>query len=123
MNERHRSPLAYLISLGALVGPAVGPSVGHAEITVCVIASLQNNPAYYSNATTATRLQCELSAKDYYPTLVDLDKDGWRLIQVVGADHAMSLGTGGPSPLYFLERHGSPPAATDDSKQKPAAKK
>ena len=85
------------------------------EVTVCIIAAVQNNTVYFNNATSVTRLMCELSAKNYFPTLVELYSQGWELIQVVGGDHVMALGAGAPSPLYFLQRQTSSPGTKSKS--------
>jgi len=83
-----------------------------AQIIACVVAdNLQGNPTYFGMATTVTKLRCEIANKDFFPTLPLLYQQGWRLIQVVGGDHAMSTGNRGPSPLYFLEREDVPPPA------------
>ncbi len=123
MSSPHGPLLLSLLVLGGSLQPAAS-----AEITACVIAGLQGNPSYYSTATTATRLKCELNAADYYPTLNELYQQGFRLIQVIGGDHAMSLGNGGPSPLYLLERETSPasPAAAPEQpppRDRPSGKK
>lgn len=79
-----------------------------ADIVACIVAETENNSSYYGMATTVTRLKCEFASKDYYPTLPELYRQGWRLIQVLGGDHALSQGTRGPSPLYLLEREALP---------------
>jgi hypothetical protein len=85
-----------------------------ADIVACIVADLESNSSYYGMATTVTRLRCEFANKDYYPTLPELYRQGWRLIQVLGGDQALSQGTRGPSPLYLLEREApmAPPVAS-----------
>jgi hypothetical protein len=94
-----------------------------ADIVACIVADTQNNSSYYGMATTVTRLKCEFTDKDYYPTLPELYRQGWRLIQVLGGDHALSQGTRGPSPLYLLEREAAPapPAASAAATPNPPA--
>jgi len=82
-----------------------------ADIVACIVADTANNSSYYGMATTVTRLKCEFTDKDYYPTLPELYRQGWRLIQILGGDHALSQGTRGPSPLYLLEREAQPAAS------------
>jgi hypothetical protein len=94
-----------------------------ADIVACIVADTANNSSYYGMATTVTRLKCEFTDKDYYPTLPELYRQGWRLIQVLGGDHALSQGTRGPSPLYLLEREAppAPPAVPTAVTPSPAA--
>ena len=93
------------------------------DIVACIVADTQDNSSYYGMATTVTRLKCEFTNKDYYPTLPELYRQGWRLVQVLGGDQALSQGTRGPSPLYLLEREVSPvpPAASPALAPNPAA--
>jgi hypothetical protein len=103
---------AFLLALAPLLlSMASHPVSGaNAEVVACVVADTPENPAYYGMATTVTQLKCEFTNKDYLPTLGQLYKQGWRLIEVVGGDHALSMGNRGPSPLYFLEREVVPVA-------------
>ena len=78
-----------------------------AQILACIVADVEGNTSYYGTATTATKLKCELPNPDYLPTLADLYRQGWRLIQVLGGNHAIAMGNRGPSPLYLLERDAS----------------
>jgi hypothetical protein len=74
------------------------------QILACVVAQLEGNPAYFGAATGATKLRCEIDNPNIYPTLAELYAEGWRLIEVLGDDHAIAMGNRGPSPLYLLER-------------------
>jgi len=103
----------------AFVALASSRAIG-ADIVACIVADTPDNSSYYGMATTVTRLKCEFTDKDYFPTLPALYRQGWRLIQVLGGDHALSQGTRGPSPLYLLERE-SPPAASTALTPNPAA--
>jgi hypothetical protein len=80
------------------------PAAMSAQIVACIVADLEGNGSYYGTATTVTKLKCEFQATDYYPTLADLYAAGWRLIEVLGGNHAIAMGNRGPSPLYLLER-------------------
>ncbi len=71
--------------LFCLVLVALAPTqVVGTDIVACIVADTQNNSSYYGMATTVTRLKCEFTNKDYYPTLPELYRQGWRLIQVLG---------------------------------------
>jgi len=115
-----------MIPLSRLLPPAllmlVSSQVLATDIVACVVADTQNNPSYYGMATTVTRLKCEFANKDYFPTLPDLYRQGWRLIQVLGGDHALSQGTRAPSPLYLLERDTVPATPAPASNAAPAPK-
>ena len=76
---------------------------GH-QIVACIVAQLEGNTSYFGTATTATKLKCEFTNPDYQPTLAELYAQGWRLIEVLGGNHAIAMGNSGPSPLYLLER-------------------
>jgi hypothetical protein len=80
------------------------PASAETEITACVVASLEGNTSYYGAATTATKLQCEFAEPNEFPTLAALYAAGWRLLEVIGGNHAIAMGHQGPSPLYLLER-------------------
>jgi hypothetical protein len=104
-----------------LAAAAIGTGAGHAaEMTVCVAdAGIKNNVLYLGvMATTQTRLICEIDKPNYRPTLRDLYQEGWRLVQVVGADWALAQGQNARSPLYYLERTG---AASEAGAPPPAA--
>jgi hypothetical protein len=106
----------------ALLALAAAPA-GATDLVACMVAPLPNNPAYYGMATTITKLKCEFTREDFYPTLGELYRQGWRLIEVVGAEIPPSQGSRAVSPLYFLEREGSAPAqpaATPAPGQAPA---
>lgn len=81
------------------------------QIVGCVVAQLEGNSGYYGTATTATKLKCEFTNPEYYPTLQELYQQGWRLISVLGDNQAISMGGRGPSPLYLLEREAPPASA------------
>jgi hypothetical protein len=85
------------------------------DIVACIVADVPDNSSYYGMATTLTRLRCEFTNRDYYPTLPELYHQGWRLIQVLGGDQALVKGTQGPSPLYLLEREAPPGGRTDST--------
>jgi len=84
-----------------------------ADLVACIVAPIPNNPSYHGMATTVTRLKCEFTREDFYPTLGELYKLGWRLIEVVGGELALSPNNQVASPLYFLEREGDPAGAND----------
>ena len=86
-----------------------------AEIVGCVVAKLEGNTSYYGTATVFTKLKCEFQNPDYHSTLTELYQRGWRLIEVVGGDHAIAMGNSGPSPLYLLERESSPAPAEPEA--------
>jgi hypothetical protein len=90
---------------------AVHTAVPAAQILACVVADVEGNTSYFGTATTATKLKCELANPDVMPTLAELYAAGWRLIDVLGGDHAIAMGNRGPSPLYLLERAGAAGAA------------
>lgn len=103
----------YLLLSVGLLGTAA-PATG-ADIVACVVAGLPNNANYFGNATINTKLKCEFTGNDY-PTLLDLYRRGWRLIQVIGGDLALAnRGNGGISPLYLLEREATPPPPSEDA--------
>jgi hypothetical protein len=83
------------------------------DIVACIVADVPDNSSYYGMATTLTRLRCEFTNRDYYPTLPELYHQGWRLIQVLGGDQALVQGSRGPSPLYLLEREAPPGGGAD----------
>lgn len=99
MQHRHRPPPASWPA-GLLAAPA-------ADLVACVVAALPNNPTYHGTATTITKLKCEFTRQDYYPTLGELYRQGWRLIEVMGGELALLAGDKAASPLYFLEREQS----------------
>jgi hypothetical protein len=103
------NPARLAFALGAAL--STGPVLAGTQIVACVVATLEGNGSYYGAATTTTKLKCELADPDYFPTLVELYAEGWRLIEVVGGNHAIAMGHQGPSPLYLLERDESGPAA------------
>lgn len=88
------------------------------QVTACIVADTKGNPSYFGTATTKTQLKCELGSNAGTPTLIDLYKQGWRLIDIVGGNHAISLGNRGPSPLYLLERELKAPANKAPAKKK-----
>lgn len=90
-----------LLSAAAMTLAAV-PVLGN-EIVACVVAPLENNPNYFGAATTATRLKCEFTNQDIYPTLLDLYRQGWSLIQVIKIDQSLGKNNQVISPLYLLE--------------------
>jgi len=108
--QTHAVPSMTLLRrlLPLAVAALVPQQVLGAEIVACIVADTPNNSSYYGMATTVTRLRCEFTNKDYFPTLPELYRQGWRLIQVLGGDQALSQGTLGPSPLYLLEREAVP---------------
>lgn len=114
------APYRFLAFVFAALAPA---QVLGTDIVACIVADTESNSSYYGMATTVTRLKCEFASKDYYPTLPELYRQGWRLIQVLGGDHALSQGTRGPSPLYLLEREAlpAPSAASPVLAPNPAA--
>lgn len=113
--------------LVAVLAFAALPASG-TDIVVCVVAALPNNPVYNGVATTVTKLHCEFTEKDIYPTLPELYAKGWRLIEVLGGDQALAKAGQGVSPLYMLERQPPqpsqpPPTAPAGSGKKPEARK
>jgi hypothetical protein len=110
--------------LPAVLAFAALPASG-TDIVACVVAALPNNPVYNGAATTVTKLQCEFTNKDIYPTLPELYAQGWRLIQILGGDQALAKAGQGPSPLYLLERQATQqhPAPAGDAKKPEARKK
>jgi hypothetical protein len=113
---------ARLLPLAALAMACASlPALG-TDIVACVVATnAANNATYYGAATTVTQLKCEFTNKDYFPTLPELYRQGWRLIQVLGGDQAILKGGQGVSPLYLLEREGNAPAAAAAPPAAPAA--
>ena len=113
MQIRRRLLICSILSL-------VGTPAGATDLVACVVAPLPNNPTYYGTATTLTQLKCEFTRQDYYPTLGELYKLGWRLIEVVGGESAFGKGAQSASPLYFLERdQPTSSAPTEAPPQKP----
>jgi hypothetical protein len=111
-----RSCFLLSVGLASIALPAAG-----ADFVACIVASLPNNANYYGNATTTTKLKCEFTNKDYYPTLPELYRQGWRLLEVIGGDLALAnRGSSGISPLYLLEREmeTTPPSDKADAKKK-----
>jgi len=92
------------LALTLLFTVAVSEAMPTFRITACVVANLQGNPSYFGAATTMTRLKCELPDSGVNPTLAELYQQGWRVIEVLGGNHTISLGNNGPSPLYLLEQ-------------------
>ncbi|WP_295882584.1 hypothetical protein [uncultured Thiohalocapsa sp.] len=88
---------------GLLIAGCLSAQQNH-QILACVVAQMEGNPTYFGTATTATRLRCEIDNASLRPTLPELYAEGWRLIEVVGGNHAIAMGNRGPSPLYLLER-------------------
>ncbi len=80
------------------------PTAKAAELLACVVAGIPDNPTYNGMATTLTKLKCELPKADYYPTLPELYRQGWRLLQAVRAELTLCQAAQVPSPLYYLER-------------------
>ena len=85
------------------------------DIVACIVASLPNNRTYFGTATTATKLKCEFTNENYFPTLPELYRQGWRVIQVLGAEQAISSAGQGASPLYLLERETQAAPATSSA--------
>lgn len=106
----------------ALLALCIGQA-GAADLVACVVAPIPNNPNYHGTASTITRLKCEFTRKDYYPTLGELYKLGWRLIEVVGGELALNRGSQVDSPLYFLERETNPTVVAPDSSADTKARK
>jgi hypothetical protein len=92
-----------IASLGLVIA-AGSPAQQTHQVLACVVAQLEGNTTYFGTATTATKLLCEIDNPNIYPTLPELYAQGWRLIDVLGGDHAIAMGNRGPSPLYLLER-------------------
>ncbi len=75
------------------------------QLTVCIVAGdIKKNPKYYSLPTTKTRLKCEVGNAQYRPTLRDLYRNGWRLIDMQQVDPREAKNKKFPSPLLYLER-------------------
>ena len=106
-----------LTILAAALGTGV---VQAAQLTVCVPAKdVKNSPTYYGIASTRTRLKCEVKPASLRPTLGQLYKDGWRLIQVVGGDNSLARGGKGvAAPLYYLEKEADASAKDEKKKEK-----
>ncbi len=104
-------PRKGIISLAALlIGAAT--QVSAAEVTVCVIdGKIKNNPHYFSLPNTKTRLACEIAQKNIRPTLGDMYRSGFRLIQVVPVPARYSSAKNQPSPLLYFEKTGPAAAA------------
>ena len=92
-----------------------------AEVTVCIAAPQEKNPLYYGLAITSTQLKCELPLK-YFPTLTQLYRDGWQLVQVVGVTNDLARGAKGPSPVYYLQRDARPSAPSAAKPKAPERK-
>lgn len=107
--------------LTLLLVSAPMPSLG-ADIVACIVAGVPNNPNYLGTATTVTKLKCEFTNANYYPTLPDLYRQGWRVIEVLGAEQTISRGGQGVSPLYLLEREAVPAAAPAAEEAKPSGR-
>ncbi len=112
-------PRKGIISLAALlIGAAT--QVSAAEVTVCVIdGKIKNNPHYFSLPNTKTRLACEIAQKNIRPTLGDMYRSGFRLIQVVPVPARYSSAKNQPSPLLYFEKTG-PAAAAAPAPKTPA---
>lgn len=114
-----------MIRVFFLLAAGLASALVHAagtEVLACVVAPLEKNPTYFGTATTVTKLKCEITNEDVYPTLPDLYRQGWRLIQVLGAEQAIASQGKGTSPLYLLE-HESTAAAAESRREAPASKK
>jgi hypothetical protein len=102
-----------------------------AEVTVCVIdGKIKNNPHYFSLPNTKTRLACEIAQKNIRPTLGDMYRSGFRLIQVVPVPARYSSAKNQPSPLLYFEKTGpaaaaapAPKAPAKTTKKEPEKKK
>ena len=107
------------IAFTALLITAVS-HVSAAEVTVCVIdGKIKNNPHYFSLPNTKTRLVCEIAQKNIRPTLGDLYRSGFRLIQVVPVPTRYSSAKNQPSPLLYFEKT-EPAAAAAPAPKAPA---
>lgn len=114
-------PLIACVSLSSLL-PSAHAAPPY-QVVGCVVAQLEGNTGYYGAATVSTKLKCEFTNPDYFPTLQDLYQQGWRLIAVLGDNHAIAMGGRGPSPLYMLEREvPRPPAAASPPPEEPKKK-
>ena len=110
---------------------ATSAQLSAAEVTVCVIdAKIKNNPHYYSLPNTKTRLMCEITQKNIRPTLGDLYRSGFRLIQVVPVPARYASAKNQPSPLLYFEKTGpttarapAPKAPAKTTKKAPEKKK
>lgn len=114
--RRSNQILALLLAFAPL------PSLG-GDFVACVVAGLPDNGTYLGAATRTTKLKCEFTNANYFPTLPELYQQGWTLIQVLGAEQAISRGGQGASPLYLLEHKDPPPQAAPASQAAPAGKK
>lgn len=83
------------------------PSV--AEVNVCKPEVGNNNRTYFGLATTNTRMICEASQPGFRPTLIQLYRNNWRLVEVVDGRNIKS----GDKvvyrpPVFYLEREKPP---------------
>lgn len=80
-------------------------SVQAAEITVCIVdKNIKNNQTYFHAPNTSTKLRCEIDQRNLRPTLRELYRSGWQIIEII----EMGKGTDAPSPIIYLERSGTP---------------
>ncbi|KAB2308313.1 hypothetical protein F8A87_11360 [Betaproteobacteria bacterium SCN2] len=111
-----RKQLTPLLAL-ALLAPSTA-ALG-AEITVCVVdASIKDNQHYYTLPNTKTRLLCEISQMNLRPTLGDLYRNGFRIIQIEQVPARFQTGNAQPSPLIYLEKLGAPAASAEPARKK-----
>lgn len=89
------------------------------EITVCVIdASIKDNQHYYTLPNTKTRLLCEIAQTNLRPTLGDLYRNGFRIVQIEQVPAKFITDKSQPSPLIYLEKLETQKVEDQTSKKK-----
>lgn len=105
-----------LLALGLLAASTVAFS---GEITVCVIdASIKDNQHYYTLPNTKTRLLCEIAQTNLRPTLGELYRNGFRIVQIEQVPARFITDKAQPSPLIYLEKLEVAETPTSSSKKK-----
>ena len=93
----------------ALLVIMAAASVQAADVTFCVAESGNKNTTYFNLATVKTRLICDFYGPNVRPTLPQLYKDGWHLIQVMDGTMIRSDGKNQyRAPIYYLDREKAP---------------
>ncbi len=106
-----------LLALGLLAASA---TTFAAEITVCVIdASIKDNQHYYTLPNTKTRLLCEIAQTKLRPTLGDMYRSGFRIVQIEQVPARFVTEKSQPSPIIYMEKLDGPkPAAAQPAQKK-----
>jgi len=107
----------YTLALSLLLAGSFA-SAG-SQIIVCIIApQIKNNPIYFNMPNTTTHLLCELGSTNQRPTLKDLYRAGFKLIDIVNIDPKSANNTS-VSPILYLERDLSEANANTNTSTRP----